>query len=334
MTIVAGVDGGATHTRLILLDEAGNVLGTGQSGPSNLDNISNTLLVKNLSDALAKACSQKGINSFQIDAFFLGMAGVVSESDKNIIHRAVNQLPLKKNISVEIDHDIRIALAGGLAGKPEGIAVIAGTGSSCYGRNRDGKSWMSGGWGHLLDDYGSGYDIGLNAIKAVLRSYDGRSAETTMTKPLLEILQIDAVPDIMNTVYYNGLNKSGHPMTKEEIATLASVVFEEANNNDDTALAILNSGAAELAQMIKAVMKTLDLKPESTPVTYAGGILSNYEFYRYLLSQQLEVLIPGTSLTHPQFDPVTGAGLLALQLVNNPLSDEILDSLKSFQLNK
>ncbi len=38
---------------------------------------------------------------------------------------------------------------------------------------------MSGGWGHLLDDHGSGYDIGLNALKAVLRSYDGRNAKTS-----------------------------------------------------------------------------------------------------------------------------------------------------------
>ncbi len=77
MTIVAGVDGGATNTRLILLDEAGNVLGMGQSGPSNLDNISNSILVKNLSDALEIACSHNQIDFSQIDALFLGMAGVV-----------------------------------------------------------------------------------------------------------------------------------------------------------------------------------------------------------------------------------------------------------------
>ncbi len=333
MTIVAGVDGGATHTRLILLDEAGNVLGMGQSGPSNLDNISNSFLVKNLSDALEKACSQNHIDFSQIDALFLGMAGVVCETDKKVIRHAVDQLPLKKKISVDIDHDIRIALAGGLAGKAEGIAVIAGTGSSCYGRNKQGQSWMSGGWGHLLDDYGSGYDIGLNAIKSVLRSYDGRSTKTSMTKPLLDKLKINSIPDIMNTVYYGGVNQSGHPMTKEEIAALAPIVFEEANHNDDAALSILNSGTTALAQMIKAVMKSLDLKPKSTSITYTGGILLNYLRYRDLLSEKLDMLIPGSSLTQPQFEPVIGAGLLGLLLLDIPMNQQIIDSLKSFLVN-
>ena len=283
---------------------------------------------------MGKACSQNHIDFSKINALFLGMAGVVGESDKKIIRSAVDQIPFKKSIPVEIDHDIRIALAGGLAGKPEGIAVIAGTGSSCYGRNKQGQSWMSGGWGHLLDDYGSGYDIGLKALKAVLRSYDGRNAKTSLTKPVLNKLNINSIPDIMNTVYYNGLNQSGHPMSKEEIAALAPIVFEESDNNDDMALSILSTGAKELALMIKAVMKSLNLKPESTPITYTGGILLNYKLYRDLLLKQIINLIPGSSLTQPQFEPVTGAGLLALQLLNISPNYKIIDNLKFFQLNK
>ncbi len=120
----------------------------------------------------------------------------------------------------------------------------------------------------------------------------------------------------MNTVYYGGINQSGHPMTKEEIAALAPIVFEEANHNDEAALSILNSGTAALALMIKAVMKSLDLIPENTTITYTGGILLNYKRYRDLLSKKLDMFIPGASLTQPQFEPVIGAGLLALQLLN------------------
>mgnify|MGYP003631476287 FL=1 len=36
MTLVAGIDGGGTKTRIVLLDITGRVLGAGESGPGNL----------------------------------------------------------------------------------------------------------------------------------------------------------------------------------------------------------------------------------------------------------------------------------------------------------
>ena len=42
-----------------------------------------------------------------------------------------------------------------------------------YGRTASGASLRVGGWGHLLGDEGSGYWIGLEAIKAALKSWAG-----------------------------------------------------------------------------------------------------------------------------------------------------------------
>lgn len=333
MSIVAGVDGGATHTRFILINEAGNILGTGLSGPTNPDNVSGDTITANISHAMQLACHEAQISPGSIEAIFLGLAGVVSETDKSKIREAVNLLSFSRDIKIDIDHDIRIALAGGLTGN-EGIALIAGTGSSCYGRTMDGQSWMAGGWGHLLDDYGSGYDIGLNALKAVVQSYDGRGKGTSLTGPVLKSLGINSIPDIMKTVYYDGLNSSGHPMTKEEIASLAPIVFKEALNKDEGSISILKHGASELVKMIKAVMKALDFQAGKVHICYTGGILLNYEFYRDLISDELARALPGATLRQPVLKPISGAALLALELLGTPINNQIIQNLKTNERSK
>jgi N-acetylglucosamine kinase-like BadF-type ATPase len=105
------------------------------------------------------------------DGVFFGMAGVVSTADQAIVHDIARSLGLGG--AVQVDHDIRIALAGGLSGRP-GIALIAGTGSSCFGINAAGERWQAGGWGHLISDEGSSYWFGWNAIRLAAGACDGR----------------------------------------------------------------------------------------------------------------------------------------------------------------
>ena len=53
--------------------------------------------------------------------------------------------------------------------------MVSGTGSGCYGKSLQGRGVKVGGWGHVLGDKGSGYDIGLRALQAVIDAYDQES---------------------------------------------------------------------------------------------------------------------------------------------------------------
>jgi hypothetical protein len=48
------------------------------------------------------------------------------------------------------------------------VLIVSGTGSGCYGKALTGNGVKVGGWGHVLGDKGSGYDIGLPALEAVI----------------------------------------------------------------------------------------------------------------------------------------------------------------------
>src|SRR6202007_525984 len=68
-----------------------------------------------------------------------------------------------------------LILAGG---PPEGwgVALVGGTGSVCLGRTREGRTVRVGGWGPILGDEGSGYQIAVNALRRPTQTADGRAS--------------------------------------------------------------------------------------------------------------------------------------------------------------
>ncbi|HIC90033.1 MAG TPA: hypothetical protein EYP04_11620 [Anaerolineae bacterium] len=77
------------------------------------------------------------------------------------------------------------------AGQP-GITVIAGGGTIAYGLTADGHTWTSSGWGYLIGDESSGYNVGRAAINAVFRAAERRDLPTHLTDPILQQFQVSA----------------------------------------------------------------------------------------------------------------------------------------------
>ncbi|HLP08445.1 MAG TPA: BadF/BadG/BcrA/BcrD ATPase family protein, partial [Opitutaceae bacterium] len=163
MALFLGIDGGGTSTRALLCDERGRVLGLGAGGVANHLHAGWGGAADSLHTAVHGAFTAAGLAPAPCAAAFLGMAATASDAARGRWREIALQLGLARAAAaVGVDHDVRIALAGGLAGRP-GIALIAGTGSSCYGRTASGATWQAGGWGSILDDGGGGYWLGLRA---------------------------------------------------------------------------------------------------------------------------------------------------------------------------
>ena len=331
MKYVAGVDGGATRTRVAIADSRGRVLGAGESGPSNFGSVPPGKIKEHIADAFKKAILQAELSDRELDSVFLGIAGVISKADRTLILNIVDNITFLKIRKKEVDHDIRISLAGGLGmAHQEGIAFIVGTGSSCYGRTRSGHSWMSGGWGHILDDRGSAYDLACRGLSAVVRAEDGRGESTLLTQSMMNALDINNINQIMRHLYFEG-GAGGTPMSKNEIASLAPLVINAAKEEDEIAIQIIDVGVKELALMVKAVRENLEFINDQVSVVTTGGMVEQSDYIRSKLSRRINEIVPDCRMQSAKLSPVLGGVILALQLAGTEINETIKETLGSYK---
>jgi N-acetylglucosamine kinase-like BadF-type ATPase len=309
---VLGVDGGGTKTRALIADEEGNVCGLGLGGPSNYDDVGTERAKAGIAEAVQMAREQASLPDAPFASVFLGMAGVVSEKDQAAIHAIARDLNLATDENIDIDHDCRIALAGGLSGRP-GIVLIAGTGSSCYGRNTADESWISGGWGHLISDEGSSYWLGIQAMRCAAASTDGRMH--SMLKELVQdYFQLQDMRELMHRLYVIG-------MSRPEIASLAPLVIQAAHQGDEVALEQLRQGASDLAKMVNAAAHKLHFIGGNFELALVGGLFNAGDIVISPLRVAIQNQLPDCRILFAELPPASGAALLALKNLGIALSD-------------
>lgn len=320
MTRILGVDGGGTGTRAALVDERGRVLGCGASGPGNLRDVGPEALERHLREAAAGAFAAAGAMSGPADVAFLGLASVVGDADRATAAACAVRAGLAPTGRVIVDHDLRVAHAGALAGRA-GIVLIAGTGSSCYGRDESGREARAGGLGSLFDDGGGAFDLGRRALAAVARAEDGRGPGTALSLAVLTAVGAAEVRDLVR------LTAPGGPLGRPAIASLARVVTEGAAAGDRVARELLEKGAEELAACVAAVARRLAW--ERPQVALVGGLAARATTYRDIVEAAIARDLAGARVVEPVLSPVLGAALLARAALGEPAPDGFVDTLRA-----
>lgn len=292
MRFAAGVDGGGTRTTVECRTMEGAALCREVFGPFNLNSVGEerfTVLLEEIAAFLGK--------TGECAALCIGAAGVSNPRVRELTARVMDGV-----CPWRLAGDHEIALHGAHSGGP-GLALIAGTGSICCGKNERGEAVRAGGWGHLIDDGGSGYALGRDLLSAVVRQWDGRGEETVLTRLLLARLEIETPQELVAYVY--GGDKS-------RVASLAPLAGQAAAQGDRTALDIYARNGAELGELVLAAAKRLGM--ETGEVALLGGLLTGDGRLREALTAWLAERAPGLRCIEPRQDAAAGAAMLALEL--------------------
>jgi N-acetylglucosamine kinase-like BadF-type ATPase len=303
MMLVSGVDGGATKTVAVVGRLDGSLLGSARGPSSNYHNIGVREAAKSIRTSVNSTCKNARASASDLETVVMGLAAMDSPRDFRAGHRVADLAHLGKRRIVV--HDSVIALYAATLGRP-GIVVNAGTGSFAAGIGIDGRTIRAGGWGNIIDDEGSAYDIGKLAIRAALRALDGTERNTAVTKLLVRKFKLQALENIVHEAY----NK---PMTVEEISSISRLAAQAAAKGDKAARGIFAYEGRALANLVSTVARRLDMTMSKPDIYCTGGVFKAGPVLLDPFKRELRRTVPSFVLRHPRFEPVIGAFILALK---------------------
>jgi len=260
-----GIDGGGTKTELALADKDGNIIRTLKADSCNPVDIGIDAAKEILKDSIYRIC---GDIPFPNISVFAGISGGTTVGDiKEKLEKFFEGFNF---MAVKNDSDNKNIIAAGL-GKKNGITLILGTGICAFAQ-KDGVHTRTSGWGYFIDNGGSAYNLGRDALNAYFCAYDGTGEATLIT-------------DEVNKMYPGGTQKLvGHIYSggKKTVASFAPVVFSAMEKGDRIAEDILKRNMEEAAHIVETAAR--DFKEEKVTVIIAGGLTNQPSVIKYLKS--------------------------------------------------
>lgn len=289
-----GIDGGGSNLRVVVVNDQLEPLARVDHGPANPNVVGRDQAAERIQETMREALKQAGEPVVSVGIGIAGAARHYAEEWLcDVVHGA---LP---DVMVAAASDNEIALVGA-NGEREGVLLLAGTGSGAFGINESGKSLQVGGWGYLLGDEGSGYWLGLQALRTTVHAGDGQLQHPgSLPRRVLAELSLEQASGIIQWLY------TKQPAPVADVARLSRLVLEEAAAGDAVAQQIVEEAAAALVNQARTVVR--DLQLAEPRFAFAGGLLESDNPLSNLVVRKLGL----EARPHAKYPPVIGAALLA-----------------------
>jgi N-acetylmuramic acid 6-phosphate etherase len=294
------VDGGGSKCAAIIGDREGG-LWRAEGGPCNavsvgIDNVVSTIR-ETVEGAIQGCPALKGkqIHGVEFKKIWIGLAGY----DRPSISQPLNSL-LAKLFNRKVGEELRMSTDIEMVVLPAmrrssfdtAIAVISGTGSIAMKFSLKGgeliRTGRSGGWGPLLGDQGSGFDIGRAALQHCLEEQDrirndvdmsskGPTSHSRLCQEVLDHFGVsngtEQDPDLLSAIISP---TEPNADTRTSIASVARLVLQ-LGENDPTSAAIIEAAAARLARLILSLNMTR-AECSSALLVATGGVMQSSVF--------------------------------------------------------
>jgi glucosamine kinase len=238
-SLFLGIDAGGSRCKARLVDENFNILAQVESGPANAK-----IGVERLKAAwisiVENAMDEAKVSRARLANLSVGI-GVAGVSRPGM-REAVSAMSLPFDCKA-IRTDADVACLGAHGGK-DGAILILGTGSIACIRT-GGAAETIGGYGFPISDEGSGAALGLSGVRHALRALDGRTRTTRLSTAISERFDHDTSKAIawMDSA------------TPYDYGTLAPLVFDFAEQNDEIARSIVEDAAKHVERFIETIFE-------------------------------------------------------------------------------
>ncbi len=254
MKYYIGIDGGGTKTAVRLVDERKNILADFVRGRSNHGDVGMEASLSLIAGCVTDAAAMAGISLEDVTVVHAGIAGAASnnyialctERLKSVVPQAV----------VNVTNDAQLLFVR--LEKGEGAVLICGTGSICF-TLRSGVVRRIGGYGEL-DIFGSGSDIGKQALAYSLRAGDGREKKGALYELILDKNNGRTTLEMLSELIRGG---------KPVYASYAPLVFDAYRAGDKAAERIVDDNFGHLAGYLENAARDFE---GSFDCVVSGGV--------------------------------------------------------------
>ncbi|KZE73125.1 ATPase [Paenibacillus elgii] len=315
MSYYLGIDGGGSKTFAVISDETGMVIGSGYGGCGN-HQAGREIAEQSIRKAVDQALQEAQLTKSDIAYAMFGLAGADREADFRVLRPMIDGLGFP---DFEIVCDTVIGLRAGTT-RPFGVVSICGTGTNCYGINRQGRALQIGGFGYTYGDFGGGAGLSVEVFRSVIRAWEGRSEPTRLTEAVLAMLGYASVEQLF------------HDFLDREAAIpydLTKLLVPAADEGDSVAQHILQKQGIELGITAATVIERLGMQSDSFDLVLVGSVLTRGNTRHIIphMESQVAPVALGCRLRVLTLEPVAGAVMLAMEKGGRQLEQTVYKQL-------
>src|SRR5713101_3238581 len=304
MRWVLGFDGGGTKTDCVLMDESGAVVARAGSGASNPTSFGVEVSLASLAEAAKDALRTAERSEKEVAYVVAGVSGAGETSMRWALQSGLQ--PGFPNATILITSDLVLSL--GATGEIPSVVVIAGTGSAVLGRTAPFELARAGGFGPVIGDPGSAYDIGRRATAVIIQKHLNKETFSLETK-VLESFQCK----------FDELLDRARSRPGDIFPKIFPIVSSAAENGDVAARALLTSAAQELRDQAREVIEKLKLRDSSFFLAKTGGVFDGSGFLNAQFDSMIREVAPAARIGPLPRSEADAAAQLAREALTHPL---------------
>jgi len=311
MGAVLGIDGGGHKTHAAVISEQGEFLGFGASGSGNHQVRGLEAALEEIGKAARQALQAAGVDPGEVEVGGYCLAGADLPEDYAMLQDAVQGLGLSRVTLIK--NDTLAALRAGTS-RSWGVVIICGSGFNAAGRAPDGREIVLPGLGPISGDWGGGQALGIEMIRAVMRSWDGRGKATLLTRLVLDHFNLPDETALLSALYHQHIPDRG-------LLYLVPLLFEAAHAGDEVSCQIIGRLGEEAGLTAATLIRRLGLEKTGVEVVLGGGVFKGKgQLLTETIQTRIHQTVPRARIVHVRYEPVVGAALLGVEALYGELS--------------
>lgn len=301
-----GIDIGATKSHALIASGEGRVAGFGRGGPGSHERVGYDGLADTVQQITRQALDMAGIECGLIAGAGFGVAGYDWPSELAPTLEAIATIGLSCPLGVVNDTIIGL-VAGAEAGW--GVAVVAGTGTNCWGWDEHHRTGRVTGNGSRFGENGGASELVEEAVRAVSRAWSLRGPATALSEAFARLVGATSDAELLEWLSQDRCDIG---------AEAAPLVFEVAQGGDAVAREVVRWAGTELGDLATGVIRQLGFEERAFEVVLVGSLYSGGPLLVEPMREVVQATAPGARLVRLETLPVAGAVLLGYEAAGWP----------------